>query len=288
MEKEEQRFVVKFFSLKGWGSKKIHQKLMNTLVNDTYGLPQITIRLQRFRTRDLSCSDLPRAERPPLTLGRQVEAFLQKYPFANASIIAKHFLRTASTVTETLQRELGTRKFSRHWVAHFLSDAQKVARVEAAKEMSRILQESETNDFDGIATGEESQFQHITASLKMFARSAIHVILRTRQVVGTKTIVIALFVTAKILLVFNVLTSSSTFNQPCFINNIFPDLKTANLNSQRQKTGSTFWVHMNNSMRHDKSEVRSKIKKNHFSRMLHPPYSPDISPGNFWLFGMLK
>jgi hypothetical protein len=37
-----------------------------------------------------------------------------------------------------------------------LSDAQQIARVETAKEMFRILHESETNDFDGIATGDQS------------------------------------------------------------------------------------------------------------------------------------
>jgi hypothetical protein len=37
-----------------------------------------------------------------------------------------------------------------------LSDAQKISRVEAAKEMLRVMQESEINDFDGVATGEES------------------------------------------------------------------------------------------------------------------------------------
>jgi histone-lysine N-methyltransferase SETMAR len=34
--------------------------------------------------------------------------------------------------------------------------------------------------------------------------------------------------------------------------------------------------------------VTSEIKKNHISRMPHPPYSLDISPCDFWLFGMLK
>jgi hypothetical protein len=43
MEKEEQRFAIKFFWLKGWGSKKIHQELMGTLGDDAYGLSQIKI-----------------------------------------------------------------------------------------------------------------------------------------------------------------------------------------------------------------------------------------------------
>jgi hypothetical protein len=111
MEKKEQRFVVKFFWLKGWGSKKILQELMGTLRDDAYGLPQIKIWLQRLKTGDLSRSQLSCAERLALTLGPQIEAFLQKSPFASASISAKHFLTTTSTVKEILPRELGMREF---------------------------------------------------------------------------------------------------------------------------------------------------------------------------------
>jgi hypothetical protein len=75
------------------------------------------------------------------------------------------------------------RKFSRRWVYHSLSDPQKVAGVEAVKEMLRISRESETNDFDDIAAGEESWFQH-KGSSKMFAPSAADVIPRRWQAVG--------------------------------------------------------------------------------------------------------
>jgi hypothetical protein len=87
MKKGEQRFVMKVFWLKGWGSKKIHKEVMNILGDDAYGLFQIKIWLQRLRTRNLSCSDLPRAVRPPLPVGAQFEAFPQKYPFASARMI---------------------------------------------------------------------------------------------------------------------------------------------------------------------------------------------------------
>jgi hypothetical protein len=93
--------------------EKIHQELMSTLVDNAHRLSQIKIWLQKFRTGDLSCSDLPGAGRRPLTLGPQVDAFLQKYPFASAHIIAKHFLMTASIVKEIFQTELGLRQFLR-------------------------------------------------------------------------------------------------------------------------------------------------------------------------------
>jgi hypothetical protein len=72
MEKEEQRLAMKFFWLKGWGAKRIVEKLMSTLGDDSYGVFQIKIRLQKFRNGDLSCKDSPRSGRPLLTLGPQL------------------------------------------------------------------------------------------------------------------------------------------------------------------------------------------------------------------------
>jgi hypothetical protein len=78
---------------------------------------------------------------------------MQKYPFANTRVIAHHFLTTVLMIKDLLQRELRMRKSSRRWVHHFLSPAQKMARVEASKIIWRVLQEAESNDFEGIATG---------------------------------------------------------------------------------------------------------------------------------------
>jgi transposase len=133
MKKERQRFLMKFLWMKGWGAKRIHEELMSTLGDDSYGVSQIKIWLQKFRNGDLTCKDSPRSGRPLLTLGPQLEAFMQKYPFASARVIAQHFLTTVPTIKDILQRELGMRKFSRRWVPHFLSPASTIARVEALK-----------------------------------------------------------------------------------------------------------------------------------------------------------
>jgi hypothetical protein len=41
MHKEEQRFIIRYFWTKGWGSKKLHEELMVTLGDDAYHLSQI-------------------------------------------------------------------------------------------------------------------------------------------------------------------------------------------------------------------------------------------------------
>jgi hypothetical protein len=74
------------------------------------------------------------------------------------------------------------------------------------------LQETETNDFDGIVTGDESWFQHTKASSKMFAHSAANAIPGTWQAVGAKKTMITVCFTAKKLIMFDVLPEDSTFN----------------------------------------------------------------------------
>jgi hypothetical protein len=51
---------------------------------------------------------------------------------------------------------------------------------------------------------------------------------------------------------------------------------------------ATFWVHMDNSMCHDGSKVVLKFDNQHTAQLAHPLYSPDLSPCDFWLFGILK
>jgi hypothetical protein len=67
----------------------------------------------------------------------QLETFLQEDPFVSASVITQHFFAAVLTVKDILQRELGKNKFSRRWVPHSLSDAQKVTHVEASEEMEK-------------------------------------------------------------------------------------------------------------------------------------------------------
>jgi hypothetical protein len=43
MEKEGQRFAMKYLWLKGYGAKKIHEELVSTLGDDSYGISQIKI-----------------------------------------------------------------------------------------------------------------------------------------------------------------------------------------------------------------------------------------------------
>jgi hypothetical protein len=99
---------------------------------------------------------------------------------------------------------------------------------------------------------------------------------------------ITLFFTARKLIVLDVMPKGWKYNQLYFIDNIVPGLKRGKMSFARPKPGSTFWAPMDTSMWHTGAKITSEFQKHHLARMPHPPYSPDISPCDFWLFGMLK
>jgi hypothetical protein len=41
-------------------------------------------------------------------------------------------------------------------------------------------------------------------------------------------------------------------------------------------------------MCHNGAKITEKLEKRHIGRVLHPSYSPDLSPCDFWLFGISK
>jgi hypothetical protein len=125
----------------------------------------------------------------------------------------------------------------------------------------RVLQDAESNDFEGIATGDESWFRYCYPSLTKFAQPPFDVIPRTRQTIGAKKIMITIFFTARELILLDVLPKGSKFNQQYLIDYVFPDSKTENLNFRRRVPLSTFWVHMDDSMCHSASQwVKSRVK----------------------------
>jgi hypothetical protein len=99
---------------------------------------------------------------------------------------------------------------------------------------------------------------------------------------------ITMFFTARKLIVLDVIPKGWKYNQLSFVDDKVRGLKRGKMSFGRHKPGSTFCVHMDNSMCHHRAHITSEFQKHHLARMPHPPYSPDISPCDFWLLGMVK
>jgi transposase len=90
------------------------------------------------------------------------------------------------------------------------------------------------------------------------------------------------------LLVLNFLPKAAKFNQDYFIDTVLPNLFSEKRRNTRCKGLPSLSVHMDNSMCHNGAKITEKPEKSHIARAPHPSYSPDLSPYDFWSFGILK
>jgi transposase len=122
----------------------------------------------------------------------------------------------------------------------------------------------------------------------MFATSAREAMPGTKQNISAKKTMVIIFFTSTRLLVLNFRPKGTKFNQDYFIDTMLPNLYSEKRRIARRKGLTSFSVHMDNSMCHDGVKVTAKLEKKPIARAPHPPYSPDLSPCDFWLFGILK
>jgi hypothetical protein len=88
--------------------------------------------------------------------------------------------------------------------------------------------------------------------------------------------------------VFNALPKGHKYNQDYFVQKAVPELKFAKSSFALRKIPLKFATHMDNSMCHNGRKVTSSLAQANVIRAPHPAYSPDLSPCDFWFFGMLK
>jgi transposase len=144
------------------------------------------------------------------------------------------------------------------------------------------------NAFGGIATGDDSWFQYVSLSNSMFAPSRDLAATRTKDADRTKKTMLTIFVTSRRLIVLKALPKETTYTQHYFISDILPDLDREKLRYRRNNPGHDFFLHLNNSKCHNAKKITGKLQKKHITRAPHPPYSPVLSPYDFWFFGMVK
>jgi hypothetical protein len=99
---------------------------------------------------------------------------------------------------------------------------------------------------------------------------------------------ITVFFTATRLIVLNNLPQGQSFSQDYYISETVPAFTKEKLKFRGCHPWVTFSVHVDNSRCHNVRMATPEFDHRRLGRTERPPYSPDLSQCNFWLFGFLK
>lgn len=284
----EQRCVIHYYYRKGKTAGQIHEKLVKVYGEDAKCLGTVYNWLLKFRCGSDSIEDDPRSRRPcqqdlePLILG-----VLDEEPFATARSIARRLCVSPSAITFHLTQKMGFKLKHLHWVPHLLNLSQKFTRKDIAIEMHARLQEVAQANWSYIATGDESWFEYeYTPEARWVLVDRDPGEMENKAFVSKKTMV-TIFIGAKGLLLAEVLPHGQHISGQYFLEKILEPLANMRFKDGAGGTRPPM-VHFDNARVHTCQKCARFLEESGLERLPHPPYSPDLAPCDFGIFGTIK
>ena len=222
-----------------------------------------------------------------IDFSESISLFLDEYPFASAKYISEHFKIKYSTMKDNL-KILGFKKYNLKLVPYILTDEIKKKRIKYSKIILDILKQNEKTYFKNIITLDESwfYFKYFPKSQYVKNKSEISSIPKLKKT--EKKVMITIVFCGSGFLLIDALPKGYNFNSSYFIEYILSNLEQKILEKRPKNGLKNILIHFDNAKPHIAIKVQEKIDELKMKRIIQPPYSPDISPCDFWLFGFIK
>lgn len=285
----EIRSVLHYFFLKGRPPASTHAEVTSVYGAGSISYSGVRYWYQQFRDGRTCLETASRTGRPcDNEKVDQIKELLQDMPFASAHAISSLLVMSRKQVTRILKLELGLTKKNARWIPHFLNDEQKAERVRLSISMLKILKSLGPKQRASVVTGDESWFYlQYSYTSKWCTEDETPEDIAKRMQNEEKFMI---FVSFNIngLVYLNALPTNSKFNSTYMCNHILEGLNEASHEAIEKITKHSKILHIDNARPHNSRMTKDKIKELGWKRLEHPPYSPDISPCDFFLFGYVK
>lgn len=186
---------------------------------------------------------------------------------------------------------LNLNKVTARWVPKALTPNMKQDRVEACRELltleARIGPEFKTR----LVTGDESWFRFYEPETRRESREWRHPgdppprHVRTQQSAMKRMATV--FWDNEGIILLKWLPPGTTINSQYYCQ-ILVELKEAIKSERRGKWTRGVLLQQDNARPHTSAETCAAIRDLGYTQIPHPPYSPDLAPSDYWLFGAMK
>ena len=286
--KKEIRAAIHYEFLRETEPKEIYEKMKIAYKQNAPVISTVYKWHKRFVEGRESLEDDQRSGRPLNDLDNtRILEILNQQPFASSRYIADVLVIPKSTVCFKLVHQLHYRKLKFKWVPHEISPENKIKRVTMSQDILNILNRKSV-DLNNVLTGDEVwiYWQNFHQTKWMAQGEKMQTI--PKQTIGSKKSMFSIFFSMRGFIVVKVLPQDHKFDSDFMTNIIIPEIVTQ-MHEFRPKMGpKDIYLHMDNAPCHNAKVTTTKIESFEMRRIPHPPYSPDISPCDFWLFGKLK
>ncbi len=286
-----------------WFSMRIHHPAVETvrLIQDVFGANSYSERSiyrwhKDFQSGRTKLGDLFRKGGPKLAQNATMVASCRRKVERNRRV-SIHQLSASlglsyGSVHSILHKDLKMSKKKGKLVPHVLNAVQRQQRMTFARDFLRTYRDH-PEEQKWIITCDESYFHVYEPYSKMENRQWLTKDMNRPQQASIERS------TAKV--IFLPFFDKTGLLHAEFVQNttvtslVFRDILSRMRTSLRVRRGAAAWrmrhrycLHMDNASTHRSIPVRQALEDMHLQKMRHPPYSPDLSPCDFFLFPLMK
>lgn len=284
----------------GDSAQRIHDDLQQAWGGQAPSYSSVAFWLRRFKEQEqggsCSLSDQPRAGRPRTATDAatiaQVQALVTDDPRMTVREMSEEVDASVERIHHILTTELRLRCISAKWVPHVLTEHSKNQRVTLAKEIVEKFGENGQVPLYRVLTGDESWFYKYQLRSKqqnlMWLPSSSTRAHIPRQGFGDARQMMAAFFKSdgpvSLVAVEKGATVTAQWYVDVCLKKVFEDLE-----QKRPTVGvrRMFLLH-DNAAPHKARFVKQFLADSGVQEINHPPYSPDLSPADFFLFPRIK
>ena len=279
-----------------WFCQKLGKSISQTKadLDAVYGsaspsLPTVSLWWHRAAEGRVDVGDNPRVGRPKDHENVDaIASYLQDQPFSSLRAIALALDIPKSTVENIVKCSLGLKHFNLRWVPHELSPYQKAERVRIARDLLATLEGMKRGDIAYLLTSDESWFLHYNPHPARWATSSEEAGQKARPTQTKEKCLIVVTWSFTGFLHVTVLPQGTTYTSEYVVSKLIPEVDAA-VRVKRPMIGlSRSKLHWDNARSHTSAATRNELDARGVTVLAHPPYSPDLAPSDFFLFGHPK
>lgn len=295
-DKPEIRAYIKTRGSLNIPASKIFSELCEVYGKSAVSFSTVCRWLNTFKNGYQGLKDSCRSGRPKTAITKGNIAAVKNLIDEDGRYTLKYIARTvgvsSGSVHDILTKHLELRKVCARWVPHLLTKAQKDTRVKIARELLTKYKKCDKRTISNLVTGDETWIYYFEPQRKIDNKMWIKrnggrpIIAKRCQ--SAKKVLYAIFFNSS-----GPVVQIPTPNRRSVTGQFYRDVVLKKVkkhySKQRPKTGirNVCLLH-DNAPAHKSKLVQDYLKQERIIQLPHPPYSPDLSPCDFFLFPKLK
>lgn len=290
-----QRIIIKFLTNEGVKPSEILTRLTAQFGDATLSRTQVFDWAKKFKEGREVVENESHQRRPRTSVTedniRLIRDLIEGDRRLTVDEIAREVQISHGSVHSIITEHLGFRKVCARWVPRLLTNDQKEVRKAICQRLLDRFNQEKDHFLKRIVTCDETWVHHYTPESKMASmewrrkEEPCPVKMKTRPSAGK--VLATVFFDWKGVLLVDFLHERRTINAAYYCQ-LLDSAKAAYRNKRRNQSVRDVILLHDNARPHTAALTQEKLNQLHWETLEHPPYSPDLSPCDFHLFGPLK